>query len=171
MHVGFPWVKETGYLAATSPHVHVDLSEMTLWAPGQLPGVLTELIGWLPTDKILHGSDMLVERKQGWLAASFTHPVLERTLHHYVKEDYPSSADALRAGQQMVGGNARRVHTLGWLVVSQRGVQLVAWPLSLAHCLRTDESSSRYGVEHGLPSASQRRRSVTSMTTDSTVPS
>lgn len=112
MHVGMPWVRETGYLAATFPHVHLDLSEISLWAPGQIDEILTTLVGWVSTTQVLYGSDMCVEPEQAWLAAGFVRPALERVLSVYIERDLLTEGEALRAAAGILAGNVRRVHGL-----------------------------------------------------------
>ncbi|MBN2566270.1 MAG: amidohydrolase family protein [Candidatus Eisenbacteria bacterium] len=112
MHVGMPWIRETGYLAATFPHVNLDLSEITLWAPGQIDEVLTTLLGWVSTTQILYGSDMCVEPEQAWLAAGFVRPALTRVLSAYIERDLLTEREAHRAAAAVLAGNTRRVHGL-----------------------------------------------------------
>jgi len=112
MHVGMPWIRETGYLAATFPHVHLDLSEISLWAPSQIDEILMTLLGWVSTTQVMYGSDMCVEPEQAWLAAGFARPALERVLQVFVEREYLSETEAYRVAANILAGNARRVHAL-----------------------------------------------------------
>lgn len=70
LHAGYPYTRETAYLAAVYPNVYVDWSQVNPMLPQrQLCRVLDDLLAMAPASKLLFGSDAWGIPDWIWLAA------------------------------------------------------------------------------------------------------
>ena len=88
LHAGYPYVRETAYLASVYANVFVDISEAAplLAGPG-LTRVLEELLALAPVTKILYGSDAWGIPEWFWLAARATRRALGEALAGLPEEE------------------------------------------------------------------------------------
>ncbi len=110
VHAGDPWVAEAGYVAAVLPNVFLDLSAVVPWSWSGIDWVLETVIGMVPTDKLLHGSDEASEPEVFWLGARIAREALERVLGRLVERDHLTRGQAERIGAGVLAGNTRRLH-------------------------------------------------------------
>jgi predicted TIM-barrel fold metal-dependent hydrolase len=112
IHGGHPWSHEAGYIASVLPHVYVDLSVLIPWAGWAVERHLSDLIGSVPTSKLLYGSDQASEPEVLWIAARLARRALERVLGEAVDSDYLSIQEAERIGTGILAENTRALHRI-----------------------------------------------------------
>jgi hypothetical protein len=110
IHGGYPWLSEAAYIASILPFVYLDLSEFLPWASLGTDAALENLLGAVPTDKLLYGSDEASEPEVLWLSARMAREALERVLGSAADRDLLTAAEALRLGQGVLGANSMRLH-------------------------------------------------------------
>jgi uncharacterized protein len=110
IHGGHPWSHEAGYIASLLPGVYVDLSVLIPWAGWTVERHLSDLIGSVPTSKLLYGSDQASEPEVFWIAARLARRALERVLGDAVDSDYLSTDEATRIGKGILADNTRALH-------------------------------------------------------------
>ena len=113
IHSGYPWLSEAIYLASLYPLVYLELSLHLPWAMLNIDAALTEIIGNVPTDKILYGSDEASEPELIWLTAKVTRAALGRVLQRAVEYDMLTQAEAMQIAANILSGNAKKLHGLG----------------------------------------------------------
>jgi predicted TIM-barrel fold metal-dependent hydrolase len=110
IHGGHPWSHEAGYIASVLPGVHVDLSVLIPWSGWTVERHLSDLIGSVPTAKLLYGSDQASEPEVFWIAARLARRALERVLGAAVESDYLVLEEAERIGHGILAENTRALH-------------------------------------------------------------
>ena len=110
IHSGFPWIEEGAYLAALYPMAYVELSLFLPWVTLDADRVLRVVLGSVPGDKILYGSDEASEPEVIWLSARLARAALERVLGEAVAFDYLTEEEAGRLGRRVLAGNAAELH-------------------------------------------------------------
>src|SRR6185503_20375214 len=55
VHSGYPWIRESAYIASVLPNVYLELSELIPWGFGQVEWALEMLVGTVPAAKLLYG--------------------------------------------------------------------------------------------------------------------
>lgn len=112
LHAGYPYARELGYLAAMYPHVYMDLSLAIPFVTTLIPTVIHEALGLTPLTKIMYSSDAFSIPEIFWLANKWGRAALERVLGEIVVAGALNAAQARRAGEQILYGNARNVYGL-----------------------------------------------------------
>jgi len=112
IHSGYPWLEEATYLASIYPMVYLDLSLLVPWATLDVDRGLGLVLGSVPTNKVLHGSDEASEPEVAWISARLARAALERVLGGAVERDYLTLGEAERIGQAVLADNALRLHGL-----------------------------------------------------------
>jgi predicted TIM-barrel fold metal-dependent hydrolase len=112
IHGGHPWSHEAAYIASLMPNVFVDLSVLIPWASWAVERHLFELIGAVPTSKLLYGSDQASEPEVFWISARLARQALERALGRAVNDDFLSTAQAEEIGRGILSGNTRALHRI-----------------------------------------------------------
>ena len=69
VHSGYPWIRESAYIASVLPNVYLELSELIPWGFGQVEWALEMLVGTVPAAKLLYGSDEAGEPESFWISA------------------------------------------------------------------------------------------------------
>ena len=110
VHSGYPWVREAAYIASILPNVFLELSEMIPWGWGQVEWALEMLVGTVPAEKIMYGSDEAGEPESFWASALLARSALERVLTRFVDREYVSVEDAERLGRLVLAGSCRALH-------------------------------------------------------------
>jgi uncharacterized protein len=110
VHSGYPWIRESAYIASVLPNVYLELSELIPWAWGQVEWALEMLVGTVPAAKLLYGSDEAGEPEAFWASALLARSALQRVLERFVDRDYVSTDEALRLGQLVLGDACRVLH-------------------------------------------------------------
>lgn len=112
IHSGWPWLEEGAYVASVLPQVYLDISITVPWASLAIDQKLEVLLGAAPPAKVLYGSDEASEPEVIWLSAQLGREALGRVLGTAVERRWLTDADAVRVGEGVLAGNARRLHGL-----------------------------------------------------------
>jgi uncharacterized protein len=112
LHMGYPYVRESGYLASIYANVYVDLSLAIPFAVGEAPGLLTQLFGLAPTSKLIYASDGFSVPELFWLGAKSGRATLARVLEEQIAAGTLSANEADEVAWQVLFGNARSVYRL-----------------------------------------------------------
>jgi uncharacterized protein len=110
IHSGFPWIEEGAYLAALYPMAYLELSLFMPWVTLDADRVLRVVLGSVPADKVMYGSDEASEPEVIWLSARLARAALERVLSEGVTFDYLTRRDAERLGRRVLADNAAELH-------------------------------------------------------------
>lgn len=109
IHAGYPWVQEAAAVAAALANVYVDLSVSPLFAAPGLVRLFESVLEFAPTGKLFYGSDGSMP-ETFWYSAKRARAALERVLTGFVDDAVLTPANALRVGEGVLGGNARRLY-------------------------------------------------------------
>jgi hypothetical protein len=112
LHMGYPYVRESGYLASIYSNVYVDLSLAIPFAPSEAPMLLTQLFGLAPMSKLMYASDGFSIPELFWLGAKIGRAALARVLEDQVSLGTLSADEADKVAGQVLSGNAQRVYRL-----------------------------------------------------------
>lgn len=112
LHAAYPYVRQLGYLAAMYPNVYMDISLSIPFITTEIPRMIHEAMGLTPLTKILYSSDAFSIPEIFWLANRWGRSALERVLDEIVQVGALTEAQAQKAGEQILNGNARRVYGL-----------------------------------------------------------
>jgi hypothetical protein len=113
VHSGYPWIRESAYIASVLPNVYLELSELIPWGWGQVEWAVEMLVGTVPAAKLLYGSDEAGEPEAFWASALLARSALQRVLGTFVDRDYISVDDAVALGRLVLGDACRRLHGIG----------------------------------------------------------
>lgn len=111
LHAGYPYVRDTAYLASIYPNVFVDISLAIPLAGPDIVHVLTETLGLAPYSKVMFSSDAHTLPEMYWLAAELGRRELARTLTHLVESSWLTWAEAEEVARRVLHDNA--VHLYG----------------------------------------------------------
>lgn len=112
LHMGYPYVRESGYLASIYDNVYVDLSLAIPFALGEAPMLLTQLLGLAPTSKVMYASDGFSVPELFWLGARSGRAALAHVLQDQLTAGVLNASEADAAAAQILSGNAQRVYRL-----------------------------------------------------------
>lgn len=112
IHSGWPWVEEAGFIASILPAVFLDISVLLPWSSLALDQKLEVLLGAVPTNKVMYGSDEASEPEVIWFSAHLGRSALGRVLSRAVEHEWLDEAEAMRIARGVMGANALRLHGL-----------------------------------------------------------
>ncbi len=112
LHMGYPYARESAYLASIYANVYVDLSLAIPFSLIEGPLLLTQLLGLAPTSKLMYASDGFSMPELFWLGARAGRSALGRALEEAMAAGALTAAEAEMAAEQILAGNARRVYGL-----------------------------------------------------------
>jgi len=112
IHAGYPWIPEAAYIASVLPNVYVEISELVPWGWGMVDHALETIVGTVPCDKVLYGSDEAGEPEAFWVSARLARRALQGVLQRFVERDYVAADEAVGLGRKILAGNARTLHGL-----------------------------------------------------------
>ncbi len=112
LHMGYPYVREAGYLAGLYANVFVDLSLAIPFVLSEAETLVTQLLGLAPVSKLLYASDGFSIPELYWLAARVGRATLARVLEQQVTKGALTTAEALEAAGLILAGNAEVVYDL-----------------------------------------------------------
>lgn len=113
VHSGYPWIRESAYIASVLPRVYLEMSELIPWGFGQVEWALEMLVGTVPAAKLLYGSDEAGEPESFWISALLARRSLERVLDRFVERDYVATKHAEQLGAMVLGESCTALHGLG----------------------------------------------------------
>ncbi|GJN72383.1 hypothetical protein PCL_04163 [Purpureocillium lilacinum] len=113
LHSGYPFARETGYLAAMYANVHADIGEVFpfLSRDGQ-ENVVRHILELCPASKILWSTDGHWFPETYFLAVTQMREVFETVLCDYVHKGDLSWAQAIRVVEDLLFHNANRLYNL-----------------------------------------------------------
>jgi hypothetical protein len=116
LHMGYPYVREAGFLASVYPQVYVDISLATPLLASRLPQLLHELLALTPATKILYGSDGHSQPEMFWLGARYARWALTAVLQRAIAEGFLTAPEARDMAECMCYRNAAALYRLppGW---------------------------------------------------------
>jgi hypothetical protein len=112
LHMGYPYVRESAYLASIYGNVYVDLSLTIPFAPSEAPILLTQLFGLAPTSKLMYASDGFSVPELFWLGARIGRAALTRVLDDQVGAGMLTPGEAHAVARQILFENAQSVYRL-----------------------------------------------------------
>jgi uncharacterized protein len=117
LHMGYPYVRESAFLASLYPHVYVDLSLTLPLLRPVLPHLLQELLALAPATKLLFGSDAHSQPEMFWLGAQYGRWALGKILADWVDDGTLEEHEALEIAQCICFRNALGLYRLDstWL--------------------------------------------------------
>jgi len=110
LHMGYPYVRESAYLASVYRNVYVDLSLAIPFAVAEAPLLLTQIFGLAPVNKVLYASDGFSVPELFWLGAKVGRSTLAKVLEQMIAEDIVTSTEALMFAEQVLYRNASQVY-------------------------------------------------------------
>jgi predicted TIM-barrel fold metal-dependent hydrolase len=114
LHGCYPYTREGAYLAAVYDNVYLDLSYgIPFLGFDELLATTRAAVAVAPTSKLLYSSDGVGLPELHWASALDAREVLTQVLDDCVARRELSTAEARRAGEDILRGNARRLYQLG----------------------------------------------------------
>jgi len=117
LHMGYPYVRESAFLASLYPDVYVDLSLAVPLLRPVLPYLLQEVLALAPPTKLLYGSDAHSQPEMFWLSAQYGRWALGKILTEWINDDTVEEHEALEIAQRICFRNALELYRLdsSWL--------------------------------------------------------
>jgi uncharacterized protein len=110
LHTGYPYVRSASYCAAMYPNVYADLGEINLFAPGDYRGVVRELLGLAPANKILFSTDASLIPELYWLGALLGRRALGQVLDEHIADGFIDEGVAGTFAELILWRNAERIY-------------------------------------------------------------
>jgi hypothetical protein len=117
LHMGYPYIRESAFLASLYPDVYVDLSLAVPLLRPVLPQLMRELLALAPATKLLYGSDAHSQPEMFWLGARYGRWSLGKILADWIEDDTMEEHEALETAQRICFRNALELYRLdsSWL--------------------------------------------------------
>ncbi len=113
LHACWPYTREGGYLAAVYGQVFLDLSYgIPFLSTGEHLAFTRAALAVAPASKLLYSSDGVGIPELHWLSAIEGRRALTRALEECVADGDLTPAEAVRTGEAILRGNARRLYGL-----------------------------------------------------------
>lgn len=112
LHMGYPYVRESAYLASIYANVYVDTSLAIPFAVSEASALLAQLLGLAPASKLLYASDGFSVPELFWLGARVARGALARVLEGQIADGVLSEDEAYGVAAQVLGRNAEGVYGL-----------------------------------------------------------
>jgi predicted TIM-barrel fold metal-dependent hydrolase len=112
LHAGYPYVGQAGYVTATYPNVHLDLSLAIPFAQGGARRILGTAMEVAPTSKLLYGSDGFSTPELYVLAARRFRGALADTLEGLIDDGVVTEAYAETVARNVLRENAIELYGL-----------------------------------------------------------
>lgn len=108
----YPFHREAAYLASVFPGVYLDLSLAIPLAAHDGARALLEALGLCPISKVLYATDATRFPEVYLVAAALHREALAGALGQLVNTGWLTQPEAVKAGAQVLSGNARRIYQL-----------------------------------------------------------
>jgi uncharacterized protein len=117
LHMGYPYVRESAFLASLYPNAYVDLSLTLPLLRPVLPHLLQELLALAPATKLLFGSDAHSQPEMFWFGARYGRWALGKILTDWIADGTVEEREALEIAQCICFRNALGLYRLDttWL--------------------------------------------------------
>ncbi len=111
LHSGFPFQEEAAFLAASHSNVHIDVSLVGVFVPTALTDTLVKVVGMVPPERVLVGTDAYGPPELFWFAATMLQESWE---HASARFKTLGVADGWleRTREAVFDTNARRLYRL-----------------------------------------------------------
>jgi hypothetical protein len=113
LHAGWPYVRESSYLASVYPNVFIDSGLAIPFAASEFSAIWQQLLSLAPTSKILWSSDGFVLPEHCWFAARHGRDALARALGDLVTIGAIGTDDVEPIAADILHGNALRLYGIG----------------------------------------------------------
>lgn len=117
LHMGYPYVRESAFLASLYADVYVDISLVVPLLGPLVPQLLQELLALAPATKILYGSDGHSQPEMHWLGARYARWAMDVVLRRVMAEGTLEEQEAQEIAERICFRNALRLYRLdsSWL--------------------------------------------------------
>jgi hypothetical protein len=112
LHAGWPYVRESSYLASVYSNVFIDCGLAIPFAASDYESIWRELLSLAPTSKMLWSSDGFSIPEHCWFAAVQGRKSLATALEKLVGLGAIGDDDVLPIGEAILNGNATRLYGL-----------------------------------------------------------
>jgi predicted TIM-barrel fold metal-dependent hydrolase len=112
LHSGYPYVRSASYCAAMFPNVYADIGEVNLFAPGDYRGIVREMLGLAPANKILFSTDASLIPELYWLGAVLGRRALGQILDEHIADGFIDERVAMQFAELIMWKNSERVYRL-----------------------------------------------------------
>jgi uncharacterized protein len=112
LHSGYPYVRSASYCTAMFPNVYADLGEVNLFAPGDYRGIVREMLGLAPANKILFSTDASLIPELYWLGSVLGRRALGQVLDEHIADGFIGEMVAMQFAEMILWRNAERVYRL-----------------------------------------------------------
>jgi predicted TIM-barrel fold metal-dependent hydrolase len=112
VHTGYPWHRESGYIANVLPRVYCDVSEGIPFAGHAARSIISEVLEMAPLSKVVYGSDGFNLPEINYTSAKLGKQALAQVLTDLVDDGMLTEPDAQEAGGMILAGTARRLYGL-----------------------------------------------------------
>jgi uncharacterized protein len=112
LHTGYPYVRSASYCAAMYPNVYADIGEVNLFAPGDYRGIVREMLGLAPANKILFSTDASLIPELYWLGAVLGRRALGQVLDEHIADGFIDEKVAMQFAELILWKNSERVYRL-----------------------------------------------------------
>ncbi len=112
LHMGYPYLRESAYLASIYANIFVDLSLAIPFALSEAQPMLFQLLGLAPTSKLLYASDGFSVPELFWLGAKACRNALGQVLEQLVADCILTSAQSLASAEQILYRNSEKLYNL-----------------------------------------------------------
>ena len=113
LHAGYPFVRETSYLASVYPNVYLDLGLAIPFAAAEYDEIVRQALSLAPTSRVLWSSDGFTIPEHCWFAAVQGRRALGRVLGELIGRGALDRDEAWAIAHQVLRLNARRLYGLG----------------------------------------------------------
>ncbi len=112
LHMGYPYLRESAYLASIYPNVFADLSLAIPFAVSESQFMLVQLLGLAPTSKLLYASDGFSVPELFWLGAKACRAALARGLDQLIADNILTEEKAYTCAEQILHRNSEMLYEL-----------------------------------------------------------
>jgi hypothetical protein len=113
-HAGYPWVRESAWLANQYDNVFIDISEMTPFAAHGVADGLRGLLELAPTTKLLFGSDGFNTPELHWFGTHTARRAIGHVLTALLHDGWIGhEGEAIEIASSILRGNAVSLYGLG----------------------------------------------------------
>ena len=112
LHAGWPYVRESSYLASVYSNVYVDCGLAIPFVASDYEAIWRELLSLAPTSKMLWSSDGFSIPEHCWFAAVQGRKALAKALQALVDLGAIGDDDVMPIGEAILNGNATQLYGL-----------------------------------------------------------
>lgn len=110
LHMGYPHVRKSAYIASVLENAHVDIGMTIPFAQHGSERLLRELFELAPTSKLLYSSDSLVVPEWYYLGATRCRDALSTVLEDFVDREFLDGAQARSVAEGILYRNAEQLY-------------------------------------------------------------